>query len=812
MRLRIKLSTSLSSHSEAINGVDWLNSDESITTSNDHLTKLWIMEKIESMDLPINFKEKIFPTSLQLSSHSLREVSTKQRNNPLRSTTKLSTNISSKNFNEIFLITTSDGKIYLLNLNGKLEKIVDAHHGATIMARWNNSEPGGAGGFASCGEDGYVKIWSKNGMLRSVLAQIGKPVYSLDWNGDSTKLVYCAGDECFIKQLNVQSSPIKWRAHTGLVTCLSWSAVNDQILTGGEDCRYRLWSGQGRPLWSSSAYNFPISSVAWSHNGIMFAVGSFNLLRLCDKSGWSYSMERPNCGSISCLSWSPDCLQLIGGCASGQLLHAHIIEKRLIWEQLEAIQINRRTINIRDLSSEVVRERLETKDRIIRMEIGFNYLIVATNKQLYIFNSKNWNTPIVNDLREGSGLVSLIRLCEKCFLLVDSTSVQILNYEGKTLSNIKISSFGEPFNEQTAAIANDLVVLRDKTQHSLIHLFDPQNGRVAGDGEIKHQSNIVELCVNQCGGIVDRRIIFLDTNGDCFIALVNRYGAPERIQKIGSLLSCLTPNNSTNMMASLQDNQKLLVCMPTLQFVDKDLLTLSKLELGDSSELTRGSIILSFVGNIITVRRADGSLFIYYVPPLVTALIQCTQHHQWEKALRICNSAKEEFLWATLAGLALAEKSFTIAEICYGQLKEAEKLLSLGELRSQPNPQMRSFQIALFGSRLREAETALLKSGHFFRAIMLNLSVFRFERALELALNSSESQNIGNKEHLDTVIGYRQRYLDLLGHSETNPKFLKYLSQVEVDWPHIFEKIREDNDKDQRQWAATTGGTLGIPN
>ncbi|CAK5067274.1 unnamed protein product [Meloidogyne enterolobii] len=149
----------------------------------------------------------------------------------------------------------------------------------------------------------------------------------------------------------------------------------------------------------------------------------------------------------------------------------------------------------------------------------------------------------------------------------------------------------------------------------------------------------------------------------------------------------------------------------------------------------------------------------------------------------------EEFLWATLAGLALAEKSFTIAEICYGQLKEAEKLLSLAELRSQPNPQLRSFQIALFGGRLREAETALLKSGHFFCAIMLNL------------------------KHLDTVIGYRQRYLDLLGHSETNSKFLKYLSQVEVDWPHIFEKIREDNAKDQRQWAATTtGGTLGIPN
>ena len=34
--------------------------------------------------------------------------------------------------------------------------------------------------------------------------------------------------------------------------------------------------------------------------------------------------------------------------------------------------------------------------------------------------------------------------------------------------------------------------------------------------------------------------------------------------------------------------------MPTLQFVDKDLFTLSKLELGDNSELTRGTVILRY--------------------------------------------------------------------------------------------------------------------------------------------------------------------------------------------------------------------------
>lgn len=75
-------------------------------------------------------------------------------------------------------------------------------------------------------------------------------------------------------------------------------------------------------------------------------------------------------------------------------------------------------------------------------------------------------------------------------MLVDSLSIQVWNFEGRTLSTIRLPPSatigGEPFTEQTAAIANDVVVLRDRAQHSLIHLFDPLNGRTAGDGPITH--------------------------------------------------------------------------------------------------------------------------------------------------------------------------------------------------------------------------------------------------------------------------------------------------------------------------------------
>lgn len=69
--------------------------------------------------------------------------------------------------------------------------------------------------------------------------------------------------------------------------------------------------------------------------------------------------------------------------------------------------------------------------------------------------------------------------------------------------------------------------------------------------------------------------------------------------------------------------------------------------------------------------------------------------------------------------------------------------------------------------------------------------------------------------HLDTVLGYRQRYLELLGLKENEPKFLKHLAQVEVDWPHIFEKIHEEEQREQRQqqWdGPSAAGGLGSPN
>lgn len=59
-------------------------------------------------------------------------------------------------------------------------------------------------------------------------------------------------------------------------------------------------------MYCSAPYEHVITSVAWSPSGDTFAVGSYNLLRLCDKAGWSQSFSKPDAGSIMKLDWNVD--------------------------------------------------------------------------------------------------------------------------------------------------------------------------------------------------------------------------------------------------------------------------------------------------------------------------------------------------------------------------------------------------------------------------------------------------------------------------------------------------------------------------
>lgn len=60
-----------------------------------------------------------------------------------------------------------------------------------------------------------------------------------------------------------------------------------------------------------------------------------------------------------------------------------------------------------------------------------------------------------------------------------------------------------------------------------------------------------------------------------------------------------------------------------------------------------------------------------------------------------------------------------------------------------------------------------------------------------------------HKTHVDTVLGYRQKFLEDFGKKETNKRFLQYAEGLEVDWDKIKAKIEMEIAKERERAAAT---------
>ncbi|KAF6771101.1 hypothetical protein AHF37_09323 [Paragonimus kellicotti] len=299
--------------------------------------------------------------------------------------------------------------------------------GLCLSVKWNQDGTS----FATSGEDGKIKVWSQSGMLRSTLAQHGMPIYSLAWGSNTPQIVFTLGRQLVLQSLQANAKPTAWKAHEGLILKVDWSYVNDRIISGAEDCKYKVWDTFGRLLYVSAAYDYPITSLAWSPDGKLFAAGSFNMLRLCDKSG--------------------------------------------------AVVVDERTIEVHNVRNGA-NERLDYRDRIPTASLKYNYLIVATTSQCYIYNTSNFNTPIITDLRESN--VTLIAQCQKYFVLVDGANIYVYTYDGRLVCSPKQPNLRtEMLHSDGLALCNDALVVKNRMDERSIYLFETETGKPIGDGK-----------------------------------------------------------------------------------------------------------------------------------------------------------------------------------------------------------------------------------------------------------------------------------------------------------------------------------------
>ncbi|KAG7215614.1 hypothetical protein INR49_022140 [Caranx melampygus] len=744
------------------------------------------------------------------------------------------------------------GKFHLVSKLGRIEKSVEAHKGAVLAGKWNYDGTA----LITGGEDGQIKIWSKSGMLRSTLASQGFPVYSVAWGPDSDRILYTSGRQLAIKPLQPSAKVIQWKAHDEVVLKVDWNSVNDLIVSGGEDCKYKVWDSFGRLLYSSSFHDYPVTSLSWAPDGEVFAVGSFNTLRLCDKTGefshfednpphvgsgcraaierrgrpitpaslnvrsslesnrspplcpiWSYALEKPNTGSVFTLAWSADGTQLAGACGNGHVIFAHVVEQHWEWKNFVITLTKKRTMQVRNVMNDAI-DVLEFRDRVIKASLAYGHLVVATSLQCYVYNSRNWNTPLIFDLKEGT--VSLILQAEKHFLLVDGAGLCTFSYEGRLISSPKFPGMrADILNAQGVSLSNDTIAIRDKSDEKVILLFDALTGKALSDGKpLTHKSQeikitpvfpltfvlleVVEIALDQCGPSTERKIALIDKNRDLYLTSVRHLGREPKICKIGSMVHSVAWNDDANILCGIQDNQFTVWYYPSAVFTDKELLPRT-LYIKDGSEFSRAPHILNFVGTKVTLRQGDGSLVYSSVPPYPALLHEYSTSARWEDALRLCRFAKDQLLWACLAGMAMANRELTTAEMAYAAIGELPRVQYINFIKEQPSKESSLAHMLMFSGQGAEAEATLLQAGLIYQAIQVNIDLFNWERALELAVK--------HKTHVDTVLAYREKFLQKFGRKETNKRFLQYSDGVEVDWEKIQAKIEMELSKERERAA-----------
>ncbi|XP_078522985.1 intraflagellar transport protein 80 homolog [Lissotriton helveticus] len=759
-------------HKELVSCVGWTTADELYSCSDDHQIMKWNLLTSETVQV-VKLPEDIYPIDF----HWFPKTNAKKQTQ-----------------GEMFVLTSSDGKFHLISKLGRVEKSVEAHSGAVLAGRWNYEGTA----LVTVGEDGQIKIWSKSGMLRSTLAQQGTPVYSVAWGPDSEKLLYTSGKQLIIKPLQPSAKVLQWKAHDGVILKVDWNAVNDQIISAGEDCKYKVWDSYGRLLYSSPSHEYPVTSVAWAPDGELFAVGSFHTLRLCDKTGWSYALEKPNTGSIFNIAWSIDGTQIAGACGNGQVIFAHVVEQHWEWKNFEITLTKRRTMQVRNVLNDAL-DLLEFRDRVINASLNYGNLVVSTSLQCYVFSTKNWNTPLIFDLKEGT--VSLILQTERHFLLVDGGSLFLYSYEGRLISSPKVPGMrADILNSQTVTLSSDTIAIKDKSDEKLIYVFEALSGKPHGDGKpLTHKIEVVEIALDQKGPANERKIAYIDKNRDLYISPVRRFGKEQRVVKIGTMVLTLAWNDTANILCGLQDNHFTVWYYPNVVYVDKDLLLKTVFE-KDASEFGKNPQIVSFVGNRVTVRRADGSLVHTNISPYPAILHEYVTSSKWEDAVRLCRFVKDQTLWACLAAMAVANKDMTTAEVAYASIGEIDKVQYINGIKDLPSKESRLANTLMFNGNVQDAETVLLQAGLVYQAIQININLYNWERALELAVK--------HRTHVDTVLAYRQKYLEDFNKQETNKRFLQYAEGVVVEWDTIKAKIEMELAKERDHISGSTAPSV----
>eukprot|EP00750_Incisomonas_marina_P002863 INCI12731.1.p1 GENE.INCI12731.1~~INCI12731.1.p1 ORF type:complete len:766 (-),score=142.09 INCI12731.1:1994-4291(-) len=684
---------------------------------------------------------------------------------------------------DTFIITLTDGSFRICNKDGRVEKKIDgAHRGAAICTEWSHE----ANAIVTGGEDGSVKVWSRMGALRTTISKMPAPIYCIQWSPDNDFLLWGCGKK-LVKKSSAESGSKQqeWKAHDGVVMDVSWNPVNNLVASCGEDCKYKVWENTGTLLYQSKPAEFVLTSIAWAPTGNMFAIGAFNMLRLADRTGWSYSMERPQSGSLQRIAWSADGTQVVGGGGNGTVVFGQLVDQHLEWNQTDVRVTEPSKVVVTDVEKQTSDE-LDFPTRVVCLSLEDSRLIVSTQTQCYIYEVDNYASPHVFDLR---AVTTLIMQAPNYFAICNNLKgVDVYSYDGRHVSAPAFKGLrADRLDYRGLSITDDTVAIIDNTSKRAFYIFDIQ-GRPVGQ-PVVHDQDIVEVDISPYA-VSEKTVAFIDINRDLY--LVGASAHNRKPMKLATMVDSCEWSDASECLVALSDGNLIQYLYPRMVFVDRELVPQSTfsqpaVDLGKNPRLT------GFNGPRITARKQDGSIITKNLSQYPVILYSFVKKQSWDESIRLCRFVQMNELWAALAGLAIAARHLETAEIALAAIEELDKLQYIMWIKEIPSVEGRNAELALYRGAHDEAEGILLQCRPplMYRAIKLNIRLFRWQRALELAIE--------NKQHIDTVLYYRKNFLIQYGKKEDNPKFLQMNEKVEVNIDDIkAARAKEKEDEKAR--------------
>merc|ERR1719181_989789 len=313
--------------------------------------------------------------------------------------------------------------------------------------------------------------------------------------------------------------------------------------------------------------------------------------------------------------------------------------------------------------------------------------------------------------------------------------------------------------------------------------------------------------LSQCGkGVGERRLAYVDRNRDLYLcAVMPQPGMARRQFKLATQVDTIAWNETADMLCAIADGRFICWYYPNVVSIDRDLLPATTVT-QDASEFGKVPHIVAFYGARAKIRRADGALLFAAVSPYPIMLhaFVAASPPRWDEAQKLCRHAKDDGLWAVLAACAVQANMLDAAEVAFAAINEVDKLQFMLHIKSVRSEVRQQAELMLYRRCPDEAESILLQATPplVFHAIKLNIRLFRWDRALELAL--------ARRTHVDTVLAYRQRYLEEFGKRETDKRFIDAASSLgEIDWEAINAKQKSEGDDSDDDDARVGFGPIG---